>query len=46
MSAQPIIAASAIMVVFFIALFGGYQIGAGAAERDNRRDALIDTTGN
>jgi len=43
MSAQPIIAATAVMVVFFVALFGGYQIGAAAAERDNRNDTLIST---
>lgn len=44
MSAQSIFAATAVAVVFFIALFGGYHVGSEAAERDNRRDAVIEAT--
>jgi len=44
MTAQSIYAAPGLAVVFFIALFGGYQVGADAAERDNRRDAATVTT--
>lgn len=42
MSMPTIIATGGLTLVFFIALFGGYGIGADSAERDNIADARIE----
>lgn len=44
MSTPVIAAVAGLAIVFFIALFGGYQMGADAAHRDNRADAQIEQT--
>lgn len=44
MSTPVVTAIAGLTVVFFLALFGGYFVGADAAKRDNRADARIEQT--